>query len=75
MLRRPTQHVLGSVVACQRARRRLASKTDDEETNLYGGVDSSFCPIAQVHSLSSEGEALVNRQNIKDWINCPLTHQ
>ena len=42
MLRRPTQHVLGSVVACQRARRRLASKTDDEETNLYGGVDSSI---------------------------------
>ena len=42
MLRRPTQHVLGSVVACQRARRRLANKTDDEETNLYGGVDSSI---------------------------------
>ena len=42
MLRGPTQHVLGSVVACQRARRRLACKTDDEETNLYGGVDSSI---------------------------------
>ena len=42
MLRLPTQHVLGSVVICQRARRRLASKTDDEETNLYGGVDSSI---------------------------------
>ena len=42
MLRRPTQHVLGSVVGCQRARRRLAYKTDDEETNLYGGVDSSI---------------------------------
>ena len=74
MLRRPTQHVLGSVVACQRAQRRLASRTDDEETNLYGGV-VSFCPIARVHSLSSEGEALVKRQNIKDWTNCPLTHQ
>ena len=42
MLRRPTQHVLGSVVACERARRRLASKTDDEGTNLNGGVDSSI---------------------------------
>ena len=41
MLRHPT-HVLGSVVACQRARRRLASKTNDEETNLCGGVDSSI---------------------------------
>ena len=36
------QHVLGSVVACQRARRRLAIKTADEETNLYGDVDSSI---------------------------------
>ena len=42
VLRRPTQHLLGSVVACQKARRRSASKTDDEETNLYRGVDSSI---------------------------------
>ena len=36
MLIRPTQQVLCSVVACQRARRRLAIKTAEEETNLYG---------------------------------------
>ena len=43
MLRRPTQHVLSSVTGCQRARRRqLANKTAEEETDLYGDVDSSI---------------------------------
>ena len=60
MLRHPTQHVLGSVVPCQRARRSLANKTAEEETNLYGDVDSSFSPVARIHSLSSKGETLVN---------------
>ena len=42
VLRRLTRHVLGSMVACQRARRRLANKTVEEETNLYGDENSSI---------------------------------
>ena len=59
---RPTQHVLGSVVACQRARRRLANKTAEEERiYMVMLIVLSLCPIARVHSLSSKGEALANR--------------